>query len=208
MLWVDGLTAALAAGAVAPRSSCRACRHGRRQPAGAIATNVAYPISDLILLGLVVAALAVRGWRVDRTWALAGLGIAAFWVADTHYLVAVANETYAYPTRSTSAGRSVPGPLRARPPGSRRAPRGRSPRTAAPRASPSSRSCSPPSASASWSTPAHGTTSVAVVLAAASMLAVGVRLVLTFRENAGMLVAQPPRGADRRADRAWATAAR
>ena len=47
---------------------------------------------------MVVAAFALRGWRADRTWALLGLGIVLFWIADSYYLVTVANETYAYPS--------------------------------------------------------------------------------------------------------------
>ena len=63
-----------------------------------VATNLAYPVGDLILLAVVVAAFALRGWRADRTWALLGLGIVLFWIADSYYLVTVANETYAYPS--------------------------------------------------------------------------------------------------------------
>lgn len=46
---------------------------------------------DLVLAGVVVGALAGTGWRLDRTWALLGLGILTFWLADSLYLVQVAN---------------------------------------------------------------------------------------------------------------------
>ena len=97
LLWVDGVTAALATGAVAAAVVVPTVIDMADNTWNSIATNVAYPITDLVLLGLVVGALAVRGWRIDRTWALAGLSIAAFWVADTHYLLAIADDTYTFP---------------------------------------------------------------------------------------------------------------
>ena len=47
-----------------------------------------------MLGGFVVGALAAIGWRLDRTWALLGLGILMFWLADSLYLVQVASGTY------------------------------------------------------------------------------------------------------------------
>jgi two-component system cell cycle response regulator len=43
---------------------------------------------------MIVAVLALRGWRIDRTWALLGAGVISFWVADSVYLVQTANGTY------------------------------------------------------------------------------------------------------------------
>jgi hypothetical protein len=40
-----------------------------------VAINLADPIGDLILLAVVVASFALRGWRADRTWALRGLAV-------------------------------------------------------------------------------------------------------------------------------------
>lgn len=48
-----------------------------------VATNLAYPLADLLLLALIVAMFALTGWRVDRTWALVAAGYAVFAVADT-----------------------------------------------------------------------------------------------------------------------------
>jgi diguanylate cyclase (GGDEF)-like protein len=89
-LWVDGVTAALATAAVAAALVVPSVVDLIGGDWKSVATNVAYPLSDLILLGLVVGAMALRGWRLDRAWALAALGIAGFWVADSHYLVAIA----------------------------------------------------------------------------------------------------------------------
>ena len=60
----------------------------------AVATNLAYPISDLLLLGLIVGATALGNWRLNRTWVLLAASVLAFWVADSVYLVADATGSY------------------------------------------------------------------------------------------------------------------
>ena len=53
------------------------------------ATNLAYPVCDLVLLGAVVSAVALSGWRVDRSLAILGAGILAWEAADLMYLFGV-----------------------------------------------------------------------------------------------------------------------
>jgi two-component system, cell cycle response regulator len=60
----------------------------------AIATGLAYPLLDLVLLGLAVGALAGTGWRLDRTWMLLAAGVSTFWLADSLYLVHTAAGVY------------------------------------------------------------------------------------------------------------------
>jgi diguanylate cyclase (GGDEF)-like protein len=60
----------------------------------ATVTNLAYPVVDLLLLGLIVGATALGNWRLERTWVLLGASVIVFWVADSVYLVTVATETY------------------------------------------------------------------------------------------------------------------
>ncbi len=48
---------------------------------------VAYPVGDLILLGAVVSAVALAGWRLDRTWALLAGAIILWETADLIYLL-------------------------------------------------------------------------------------------------------------------------
>jgi two-component system, cell cycle response regulator len=60
----------------------------------AVATNLAYPIFDLLLLGLIVGATALGNWRVSRTWALLAASVLAFWIADSVYVVADATGAY------------------------------------------------------------------------------------------------------------------
>jgi len=60
----------------------------------AVATNLAYPIFDLLLLGLIVGATALGNWRLNRTWVLLAASVLAFWIADSVYVVTDANGTY------------------------------------------------------------------------------------------------------------------
>jgi two-component system, cell cycle response regulator len=187
-LWVDGLTAALAAGAMSAAVVLQAVLHTVGGNALGVATNLAHPIGDLILLAVVVVAFALRGWRADRTWALLGLGIVLFWIADSYYLVTVANETYTYPSMFDGGWTSclVLFSAAAWQPARR---------TVAAQDSGATRFTAFPIAFASLGLgilvlAALGSlNSLAVVLAAASLLAVFARLVLSLRENAGMLVA-------------------
>lgn len=88
MFWADGLTSALAVGAVSAAVVVEAVLDSS---AGgdrlAVITNLAYPVADLVLFGLIVGAVAARGWRVDRTLGLLIAGVVSFWLSDSLYLV-------------------------------------------------------------------------------------------------------------------------
>jgi two-component system, cell cycle response regulator len=59
-----------------------------------VLTNLAYPVGDLLLLGLVVAILGLTGWRPGRGWILLGIGLALAAVADGVYLLQTVEGTY------------------------------------------------------------------------------------------------------------------
>src|SRR3954451_24903001 len=86
-LWVDALTAALTAGALSAAVVFQTVLSPLGGEPLAVATNLAYPLTDMILLGLIAGGLAATGWRVDRTFALLAAGVVAFWIADSVYLV-------------------------------------------------------------------------------------------------------------------------
>lgn len=60
----------------------------------AVMTNMAYPVGDLILLGIVIVGLALEEWRPGRAWLLLGVGLGLGALADTIYLWASAEGTY------------------------------------------------------------------------------------------------------------------
>jgi diguanylate cyclase len=93
-IWLDGLaggaglaalTAAVAFGPIAEAAT------GSRL---AVATNLAYPAADLFLIVLIVVAFAMESWRPSRSLLFLGSGMLCFAVADTIYLVQIANDTY------------------------------------------------------------------------------------------------------------------
>jgi diguanylate cyclase (GGDEF)-like protein/putative nucleotidyltransferase with HDIG domain len=184
-MWVDAVTASLATAAVAAAVVVPGVVDLIGGDWKSVATNAAYPLSDLILLGLVVGAMAVRGWRLDATWVLAAAGIGAFWAADSHYLIAVAQGGGGWPDLwnggwdvaflGLAAAATVP--ARAALAVERR---GR-------------RAAILPLVFGAMALgvlvyAGLGTvTPVAVVLAAVALFAVGVRLFLAFRENTIML---------------------
>lgn len=94
-VWLDGIVTSLAAGAVFSATiltDVLAAAEG--DVSAATLTNLAYPIGDLVLIVIAVAALAMVRWRSDPIWWLLGIGAAFFAVADTAYLLTVANGTY------------------------------------------------------------------------------------------------------------------
>jgi diguanylate cyclase (GGDEF)-like protein len=93
-LWVDGVTAALAVGAVSAAVVVQAVLGAVGGGTLAIAINLAYPLADLILLGVIAGGLAAGGWRLDRTFGLIVTGVVSFCLADSVYLVRVAQGTW------------------------------------------------------------------------------------------------------------------
>ncbi len=93
--WLDGTiaatTAASVVAAVAFEPIVSSAVHGS---AAAVATNLAYPIGDLILLGIIVAVAALSGWRPGRAWLLLGIAMGSMAIADVGYLYQTANNTY------------------------------------------------------------------------------------------------------------------
>ena len=93
-LWLDGLIAALATGALSAAVVFDAVRETVGGDAAAVATNLAYPLGDMVLLGAIMGAMAAGRSRLSRTWLCFGAGIAIFTVTDSTYLVQVAGGTY------------------------------------------------------------------------------------------------------------------
>jgi two-component system, cell cycle response regulator len=96
-LWLDAALAALAVAAVGAAVLFGPVVDSTGGSPLTAAMNLAYPLADALLLGLVVAVLALTGWRLDRTWIciLAGTGVLA--LADSAYLYqsAIASSTTA-----------------------------------------------------------------------------------------------------------------
>ena len=97
-LWLDGIIAALTTGAISAAVVFGAVHASTGGDTAAVATNLAYPLGDMILLGTVIGAMAAGRGRLDRSWLYFGAGIAVFAVTDSIYLLQIAKGTYALGT--------------------------------------------------------------------------------------------------------------
>ena len=93
-LWLDGVIASLAVAALGAAVVFDEVLKSTGGSTLVIATNLAYPLADVLLLSLVVATFALTGWRFDATWAFVAVGFAVFALADSVYLYETAAGTY------------------------------------------------------------------------------------------------------------------
>ena len=93
-LWIDGLTAALAAATLGSAVIVEAVLEITDGPLSTVAVGLAYPLGDVILLSLVIAAFSLTGWRPGRVWWLFGLSLLLFACGDSVYLYLTAKEKY------------------------------------------------------------------------------------------------------------------
>jgi len=94
-MWLDSMIAATAVAAVSADTVVSVVLSSRSGSSTAeLLTNLAYPIGDLVLMGMAVGAIALEGWRADRSWFMLAAGFAAFTVTDGLFLVRVADSTY------------------------------------------------------------------------------------------------------------------
>jgi two-component system cell cycle response regulator len=84
-LWMDGLIAALGTAALGAALIFEFVADRTSGTPIQVATTLAYPIGDILMLALVVGVVALTRWRPGRTWSLLLLGLAALVVADVAY---------------------------------------------------------------------------------------------------------------------------
>ncbi len=93
-LWIDGAVGALAVGGLGAAIVFQAVLKSTGGSTAAIATDLSYPLADLMLLGLVVGVLAMTGLRRGGAWAWIAGGLAVFVVCDSLYLYGTAVGSY------------------------------------------------------------------------------------------------------------------
>ena len=93
-LWLDGAIAALTVAAVIAGFAFEPIVNATSGSPAEIAVNIAYPVFDLLLVGLVVAVFGLNGWRADPVWLLLGGGLVLTAAADGLYLVQSVSDTY------------------------------------------------------------------------------------------------------------------
>lgn len=93
-LWVDGLIAGLAVGAVAVAFAYGPILEATATSSPQTALHLAYPLADLMMIALVLTAFATQAWRPGGVWVLLAIGTLTFAVADTLYAYQSANGTF------------------------------------------------------------------------------------------------------------------
>ena len=93
-MWLDGIVGGLGAAALAAALAFRAVLDVTGGGVAAVAVTLIYPVADLLLLVLVIGALALLGGRPDRALWLLALGMVVFAAADTVFLFRVATGSY------------------------------------------------------------------------------------------------------------------
>ena len=93
-LWLDGVIGGLAVAALGAALVFGAVLSNTHGAVLTVATNLAYPLSDLLLLGILVGIMALTGFSLRGQWPVIAIGFIVFAVADSIYLVQEANGTY------------------------------------------------------------------------------------------------------------------
>ena len=93
-LWLDGITAALAAAALGAAILVELVLEGTEGSTSNVVTNLAYPLGDVLLLSAVFGVFSLTGGRPGRRWLLLGLGVLSTALADSIYLFQSAEGTY------------------------------------------------------------------------------------------------------------------
>jgi two-component system, cell cycle response regulator len=91
---LDGAIAATTTAAVVATLAFDVIVHGANGGAMAVATTLAYPIGDMVLLAVSTAVIALSGWRPGGAWLLLVAGLGMWAVADTTYAVQSTHGTY------------------------------------------------------------------------------------------------------------------
>ena len=94
-LWVDAVIAALAVGALAATLLFDAIVTSTGGSAASVATNLSYPLADLLVAALAAGVLAMSGWKLNTSWGWIAGGLTIFAVTDSVYLYENAVGSYA-----------------------------------------------------------------------------------------------------------------
>ena len=94
-LWLDGLVAATATGALGASLLVEVVVNSTHGSRLVVLTNLAYPLGDVVLLALLVFVFSVTRWRPGPAWALIATGLVFNTVGDGVFLYQTAVGSYA-----------------------------------------------------------------------------------------------------------------
>lgn len=92
--WLDGLIAVLSVAALGSAFVVPSVVADTGGNTATVATNLAYPLGDLLLIAFVVGIFSLTGWRPGRMWLVVGTALILMSVADTIWLYRIATDTF------------------------------------------------------------------------------------------------------------------
>jgi diguanylate cyclase (GGDEF)-like protein len=93
-VWLDGVVGGLGAATICAALAFQTILDTTGGNTAAVVTNLAYPTADLLLLILIVGVFALLGWRPERAWWLLAAGMVCFAAVDIIFLFQAAKGTY------------------------------------------------------------------------------------------------------------------
>jgi signal transduction histidine kinase len=93
-LWLNGLVGALAVATLTALLVFEPLVRTTRGSPAVVATTLAYPLADLVLLGMLATVFGMAGWRIGPSYALVFVGLICFRLSDLDFLLANADGGY------------------------------------------------------------------------------------------------------------------
>jgi two-component system cell cycle response regulator len=185
-VWLDGVIAGLAAATVAAALVLPPILDHASGDLASVAVSTAYPLGDLLLLLFAVGAFGVSGWRPDRVWLLIAASMLVSVVADSLYLYETAAGSFKggtwldclWPAAAILIAIAAWTPYRQ--------PKARAMKSWQMISAPGLGLVSAVGVLV-YGNLAHRLSSPVLALALATLLAVGIHLILTMRENLALL---------------------
>jgi two-component system cell cycle response regulator len=84
-LWLDGIVAGLAVASIGEILFVQPILETTQGRPIEIATDLSYPLCDVLMLALVIGVFALTGWRPGRAWGFIGAGLMSMAAADSIY---------------------------------------------------------------------------------------------------------------------------
>jgi diguanylate cyclase (GGDEF)-like protein len=93
-MWLDGLIAGLGAASVAAALILPPILSGATGTHSSIVVSLVYPIGDMLLMMFAVGSLSITGWRAGNLWLLIALSMLVSGIADSTYVYQTATDSY------------------------------------------------------------------------------------------------------------------
>jgi two-component system cell cycle response regulator len=93
-MWLDGLIAGLGAASVGAALVLPPILHSASGVHSSIVVSLVYPVGDLLLMMFAVGALSITGWRAGNLWLPIATSMLISAVADSTYLYQTATDSY------------------------------------------------------------------------------------------------------------------